>query len=362
MPPNHARGNFGRPMKFAVIGTGVIGRLRAQTVAEHPDCTLVAVCDVNRAGAEQTGQAYAAAAYDDHRRMLDRGGIDAVMVAGPGHLHHGMCIDVFEAGCHVLVEKPLAPRPDECEEILAAQKKAKRVLGVGFNFRFYPAMQYAKHVIREGRVGTIDHIRVYGGHDGLNNFRQEWMYKAEMSGGGAMMDVGLHMTDTARFIGGEITSVYARASNRVWHVDGSEDNATCIFDTEGGAPIIYQASWNAWKGFEMSVEAYGDLGMVRGQYAPMQNLLITHDKPGAPRKTVTKRYPEIILREKVQGWETTTLDSFRGELADFLRMARGEKSIDLADGWDGLRATQIAHAVYESSRTKKPVDLPRRTV
>lgn len=347
-------------MKFGVIGLGVIGRVRAQTVAEHPNTQLIAVADVDRATAEQVGQSHGAAAYTDYRRMLERGGLDAIIVAGPCHLHPEMCIAGFEAGCHVLVEKPLAPLPEDCERIIEAQKKAGRALGIGFNFRFYPAMQYAKQILREGRLGTLDHMRVYGGHDGLNNFRADWMYKAEYSGGGAMMDVGLHMTDAARFMAGEITTVYARSSNTVWSVEGSEDNATCIFDTEAGFPIIYQASWNAWKGFEMSVEAYGRLGMVRAQYAPMQNVLITHDEPGKPRKKSLKPYPEIIVKEKVKGWESTTKSSFEGELKDFLRMIRGEKTYDLADWWDGLRSVQIAQAVYESTRTKKPVDLPRR--
>lgn len=347
-------------MKFGVIGLGVIGRLRVQTIVEHPDTQLVAVADVDQATAEQVGQSHRAAAYTDYRRMLERGGLDAVMVAGPCHLHPDMCVAALEAGCHVLVEKPLAPRPDACERILDAQRAAGKALAVGFNFRFYPAVRYAKQVLLGGRLGPLDHFRVYGAHDGLNNFRAEWMYKSELSGGGAMMDVGLHMADCARYLAGEISTVYARATNGVWNVDGSEDNAVCIFDTEAGVPIIYQATWNAWKGFEMSVEAYGQLGMVRAQYAPMQNLLMTHERPGLPRKRQMKLYPEVMVKEKVKGWTDTTLGTFQGELADFLRMARGESALELANGWDGLRSVQMAHAVYESTRTRRPVDLPRK--
>jgi len=98
--------------------------------------------------------------------------------------------------------------------------------------------------------------------------------------------------------------------------------------------------------------------MARAYYAPMFNLLVTQDRPGGPRRRQMKFYPEIILREKFKGWQTTTYVSFQEELADFLRMVRGEQ-VPLADGWSGLRAVEIAHAVYQSSATGSPVTLSR---
>jgi predicted dehydrogenase len=84
-----------------------------------------------------------------------------------------------------------------------------------------------KKAIDDGAIGTIDHLRVFGGHDGLANFRADWMYKGCL-GGGAMMDVGIHMTDLARYMMGEVREAYGVASNRIWKVDGSEDNAVAI--------------------------------------------------------------------------------------------------------------------------------------
>ena len=107
------------------------------------------------------------------------------------------------------------------------------------------------------------------------------------------------------------------------------------------------------------VEVYGDRGMVRGYYAPMSNLLITQEKPGGPRRKVRKFYPEIVIREKLKSWTSTALLSFQDELADFLRMLRGER-VALADGFAGFRAVEIANAVYESTRTGSPVQLTQR--
>lgn len=347
-------------MKVAVIGTGVIGRLRAQTVVDNPSTDLVGVADVNRVSAAETASGLRTRPYADYRQMIDETSPDAVIVSSPVTLHEQMCRYAFESKCHVLVEKPLSNSLESCRRISAGAEENQLALGVGFNHRFYPAIKFLKQVLAEGRIGDLDHVRIFGGHDGLSNFRADWMYKGELSGGGCMMDVGLHMTDLARFVAGEITEVYGVSSGNIWKVPGSEDNAMAIFRTEKGLPITYQSTWTEWRGFSWHVDVYGTLGMVRAAYAPMFNLLVTQERPGGPRKKTYKAYPEIILREKLKGWETTTKRTFDDELADFVRMIRGDQQVDLADGWSGVRANEVAQAVYRSSVEARPVTLGHR--
>jgi predicted dehydrogenase len=343
-------------MRFGVIGTGIIGRLRAQTLHANPHTTLVAVADVDEASARATASPLGAAVHRDYQEMLGVSELDAVIISGPVQLHEEMCIAAFEAGCHVLCEKPLSNSLDSCRRIYAAAEAAGRTLAVGFNHRYFDSMKFARKVIDEGGIGKLDHIRAAGGHDGLGNFREPWMFQGPLSGGGAMMDIGIHVTDLARYLAGEITSVYGVATNGIWNVEGSEDNALAIFHTEAGVPIAYQATWTAWKGYEFYLEAYGDRGMVRAAYGPMYNLWIERDPKTGARRKHHRYYPGITVREKLRGWETTTRISFAEELADFLRMIRGEK-VPLADGWSGLRSIEIANAVYRSSAERAPVTL-----
>jgi predicted dehydrogenase len=183
------------------------------------------------------------------------------------------------------------------------------------------------------------------------------MYKGELSGGGAMMDVGIHMTDLVHHVAGRIVEVSGIATRGVWKVEGSEDNAMAVMRTERGVPVTFQATWTEWKGYRIFLEAYGDRGMVRAYYAPMFNQLITQEKPGAGRKRSFRFYPEIILREKLRGWETTTRQSFVEELDDFLGMIGGA-SVRLADGDAGVHAVEVAEAVYRSTRERRTVTLP----
>ena len=343
-------------MKFAVVGAGVIGHLRAQSILENPATTLTHVADVDLAKAERAA-AGKARACADYRQLIDDSQVEALIISTPVHLHEEAAVAALAAGKHVLCEKPLSNSVESCRRILEAAQRHGRTLAVGFNHRYYPSVKFLKQSIEAGQIGTIDHLRVFGGHDGLANFRADWMYKNQ-SGGGAMMDVGIHMTDLARFVMGEIDEVYGVATNRIWNVEKSEDNAVAILKGPGGVFASYQATWTEWKGYRFFLEAYGDRGMVRAYYAPMFNLLVTQEKPGARRRRQIKFYPEIIMREKLRGWQTTSLQSFREELADFLRMIRGER-VPLADGWSGVRAVEVAHAVYHSSRTGEPVTLLR---
>ena len=89
--------------------------------------------------------------------------------------------------------------------------------------------------------------------------------------------------------------------------------------------------------------------MVRGGYAPMQNLLITHQNPRGPRTRKLLRYPEIAVREKIFSWKSTALLSFKDELRDFVGLTQGKRDVVIADGYAGLRAVEVAAAVRSST-------------
>ena len=343
-------------MRVAVIGAGAMGQLRARSVMAVPGASLAGIADVDEAAARHAAGSSGARVERDYRSFIDSSDVDTLIISTPVGLHEEMILSALEAGKHVLVEKPLSNSLESCRRIHQAATSSKCTVAVGFNHRYYRAMKYLKATVDAGVIGTLDTLRVFGGHDGLQNFRADWMYQGALSGGGAMMDVGLHMTDLARFILGEVTEVYGVAAGNVWKVAGSEDRALAIFKARSGASAIYEATWNEWQGYEVSLEAYGEKGMVRGSYAPMSNLVITHAQPGAPRRKTVHRYLDLIVKEKVQGWQSTTLTTFQEELADFLRRRDGAQ-VPLADTLDGLRAVEIAHAVYTSTRTGAAVPI-----
>lgn len=343
-------------MRIGIVGAGKIGKLRIASVVADPTAELAAVLDVNAAAAEAAVAGTTARAFTELEAFLDAG-LDAVIVSTPPHLHEQFCVPAFAKGLHVLCEKPLSNTVEGGQRIVDAAVAADRVLGVGFNLRYYPFAAFVREAVNAGKIGKVDHIRIYGGHNGLHNFGHDWEYKMPHSGGGAMMDIGIHMTDLARHFLGEITSVYGVMTENIWHVKGSEDNAMAIFRNPEGITATYHTTWDEWKGYKSFVEVYGDRGMVRGAYAPMQNLLITKPTTDGPARKEWKFYPEIMVREKLKSWQSTCLISFQEELRDFQKMVAGQYDVPIADGHAGLRALEVAAAVRESTATGQPVQL-----
>ncbi len=345
-------------MRIGIAGAGVIGRLRAKTVLENPKTTLVAVFDPSREAAVVAAGGSGAHVVTNLATFLQTD-LDAVIVSSPVHYHEEICLGAFDTGRHVLCEKPLSNSVGSCRRIVQRAQETRKALAVGFNVRYYPSMKFVKDVVDSGRIGTIDHVRIIAGHDGLANFRADWQFRAPESGGGALMDIGIHATDLVGYLLGDITQVFGVASESVWQVAGSEDNAIAVLRNANGIPASYHATWIEWTGYRMVIEAYGNLGMVRGSYAPMRNLLITHDRPGGARRTIRKLYPEVMVREKLFSWEATALLSFQEELEDFVAMTNGRPHGRLADGSAGLRAVEVAEAVRQSGASGQSVSLPR---
>jgi predicted dehydrogenase len=343
-------------MRFGVIGAaGKIGELRVGTILDNPKTELAAVMDLN----EEKLRAVPGGApiFTDLDAFLETP-MDVVVVSTPPHVHEAACLGALAKGCHVLVEKPMGPDAETCRRIIAAGEAAGKTVATGFNMRYYPAFAYVKNAIASGKIGKMTHVRAFGGHEGLAHFTHDWEYRTPMTGGGAMWDIGIHVTDMVRHMLGEVTSVYGASSESVWNLEGSEDNAVAIFKNPDGIPATYQATWGDWRGYQFVIEAHGTHGMVRGSYAPMRNMLITLPEPGGKPTVKHERYFGIEVREKLKSWKSTAILSFAEELDDFLKMVEGDLTRRCADGNAGLRSIEIADAVAEAQRSDQVVKLP----
>lgn len=333
-----------------IIGCGVVGRMRAQAVAKTAGLHLEAVADHD---SEARAAVQGVQRFDDFRELLKLDSVQAVVVSTPPSFHEEMILAALDAGKHVLCEKPLAVTEKTCRDLLTRARECSRVLAVGFNHRYYPLVKELKKAMSAGKVGEVHHVRALCGHQGVPEFRADWMYKSEYSGGGAMMDIGIHLTDLVGHLFGSVEKVFGTASNRIWQVEGSEDHAAATMITSRGIPVAYHATWGEWKGYRLVLEVYGHEGVHRAFYAPMVNM---HAKRGG-RRGVWNLHPWVNLREKFMGWETTAVISFIEELSDFVRVLQGGSWGSLADGEAGLHAVRVANAVYQSSRSGDVVHL-----
>ncbi len=173
-----------------------------------------AICGRDEAGVKDAAATLGWEGYEtDYRRLLERDDVGLVDVVTPGNTHHEIAIAALEAGKHVLCEKPLANTMEEASEMLDAARTAGTINMVCFNYRRAPAVQLAKKLIDEGRIGEIRHWRaVY-----LQDFILDpelpliWRFRREVAGSGALGDLGAHLVDLAHFLVGPITGVVGTA-------------------------------------------------------------------------------------------------------------------------------------------------------
>ena len=343
-------------MQFGLIGAGGIGKVRAQALSITEGCRLSAVTDQDENRARELAAATGAKAFSNFRELLKLDSLDAVIISTPPQFHLEIAVAAMKAGKHVLCEKPLANTVDAARRMVEAARLCGRTLATGFNHRYFEAVQFVKETLDSGMIGELDHIRAFAGHTGLSEFSAPWMHDKKVIGGGALLDNGIHIIDLTRYLLGDVEEVYGVATNRVWKLEGSEDNGIAILRSPKGKHAILQATWSEWKGYRFHIEAYGDRGMARASYAPMMSMSVTMDKPGGTRRRERHFYPANILREKLKGWRSTVIRGFRREYLDFVALCEGHRNI-IADGFDGFRAVEIANAIYRCSEEKCAVRL-----
>jgi predicted dehydrogenase len=345
-------------LRFGLIGCGWAGALRAEAIAGLPDFRLVAVSDMDAARAGSLAKQHGCAAESDWRALVGRNDLDSVIVSTPPPLHVEMCVAAFERGKHVLCEKPLARNPAEGRQILEAAERHEKLLSTGFNLRFFPPIVKAREILDSGQIGDLDHIRSYAGHPGGQEFSQAWVHDANVMGGGTLLDNGIHIIDLTAYFLGDVGEVAGFATNNVWKFPGCEDNGFALLRNLAGRVATLHSSWSEWRGYQFRVEIYGTRGCVVASYPPMLTRVARRDAPDGPVCKETFLFPKLQVLERLRSYRWSILQSFLLEIEAFAAAARGEQSA-VAAGEQGLRAVQIAHAVYRSSSEGRSIPLSR---
>lgn len=207
---------------MAEIGVGLVGYKfmgRAHSNAYRqvsryfdvdPKPRMVAISGRNEAAVQEAAGQLGWEGYEtDYNQLVSRDDIQLVDVSTPGFNHHEIVIAALEAGKHVICEKPLANTLEEAQDMLSAARKAGTINMINFNYRRVPAVQLAKKLVDEGRLGEIRHFRARYLQDWIMDpeFPLAWRLKKELAGSGALGDIGAHITDLAMYLVGPIREV-----------------------------------------------------------------------------------------------------------------------------------------------------------
>lgn len=339
-------------LRVGVVGCGLIGKRRAEYARAAGD-EVVVVADVNTELATAVAAENNCEAVTDWREVVGREDVDVVVVATPNKFLVPVAVAALEQGKHVLTEKPPGRNAEETAQMVAAAEKAGRVVKVGFNHRYHPAIWKAHELSTAGAIGPLTYIRAVYGHGGRPGYDQEWRASADLSGGGELLDQGVHIIDLCRWFMGDYSEAYCAVATYYWNLGHFpsghqlEDNAFAILRTADGQTAQLHTSWTQWRN-RFSFEVFGRDGYLRieglgGSYGT-ETLVYGRRRPesGPPiEETFEFTGPDLSWEKE---WQDFTSAIHAG----------GQP---LSNGADGLQTMRVLAALYESAHGGKQVAL-----
>ncbi len=321
-------------MRLSIIGCGLIGAKRAAAAGA---VQLAAVCDLDLSRAKALAAQYpgcvATAAPAEVIALAD-----IVIVATAHNALCGLAMEAVRAGKHVLIEKPGAIRSADLEELRRESRARSVRVRIGYNLRSHAAMRKARELVDVGAIGAPMLVRGRYGHGGRLGYEKEWRANPMISGGGELIDQGVHLIDLARWFLGPFASVAGEANTLYWPMR-VDDNAFLHLKTASGAVAWLHASCTEWKNL-FSLEIYGPAGKLHieglgGSY-------------GVERLSFYKMLPQMGPPETTI-WEYPGADrSWQTEFDAFLQdIAAGRESQPGLE--DGIAVLQAVEAIYQNA-------------
>jgi len=325
------------PLNFAQIGCGLIGRKRVAALGPNPP--LLHACDLEPERAAALAKlAPGCSATTDAKTVFADARVNAVIVSTRNASLAPLALAAVRAGKHVLLEKPGALNAAQLRVIRSAATKTDVRVRLGYNHRFHPALQKARTLLDAGTLGPLMFLRARYGHGGRTGYDREWRADPALSGGGELIDQGVHLIDLAGWFLGDFTTVAGHAATSYWDMK-VDDNAFLSLRTAAGQTAWLHASCTEWKNL-FSLELYGRAAKIAidglgGSYGPEKLTLYQMRPEMGP--------PEITLFEFPGGDESWALEL--RAFADDIRLGRPP-----APGLDeGIRTLEIVEEIYRRS-------------
>ena len=332
-----------KQFKCAIIGYGYMGEIRHRVVDQLDCAELTIICETD---ASKIKGALNYEVVSDPTKVIESD-VDVVFICTPNHLIPELTVQCLAKGKHVFAEKPPGRTLNDIELMIAAEKQNPRTkLMFGFNHRFHPGMMKAKAIVDSGRMGKVIALRGLYGKSGGKNFSTSWRNDIKVSGGGILLDQGIHMLDLFNYFLGGFTSVKSYLSNYQWNFD-VEDNAVVILKNESGQLAMLHSSATFWKHmFQLNI-------ILEHGYLKLEGLLSKTGSYGRETLVIGRRQfedeteavgnpsEETIYFDKDLSWEL--------EVKQFIDCILNDKQVTECNSNDAYNAMELVHRCYQDS-------------
>lgn len=332
-------------MKIGFAGAGYIINIHAQAARAQKDVEISAVAEKFSDKAAALAQKFSIKnQYESVEQMLKAGKVDALVIGTPNFLHAPQAIAALNAGVHVMVEKPMAMNARQAEKMMKASEKSGAKLMVAHCWRFDEDVLWLKEESK--KLGRIIRTKGYGVHSHWGP--AGWFTQKQLAGGGALVDMGIHALDTARFLLGDPKpiSVYAKLGTYYKNFD-VDDTGLILVEWENGTISYIESGW--WQphmdGPESATQLYGTTGF--GQLFPTQLEI-----PNLKAQQVELRESGFVFPRR----EHCPQSMYDAQMSYFINCIRTNK-VPIPGAVEGLINMKIVDAAYKSSDTGKAVKI-----
>mgnify|MGYP001160905077 FL=1 len=327
-------------LRVGIVGYGVVGKTRHKALDKNPDFTVVAISDI--AFKDNNEVIDGIETYTDYMDLIESAEVEVLFISLPNKLASEATLSGLKKGCNVFCEKPPARSLAELYPIkVYLDEHPNLKLMYGFNHRFHASIMDANKIVRAGTLGKLLNLRGIYGKSNMISFNQtDWRTDRAESGGGILLDQGIHMLDLMRYFAGDFNDIHSYISNNYWNFD-VEDNAYVMMKSDDGAVAQLMSSATQWEHtFNLNITlekgslVLGGLRTSSKSYGDETLSIITPSSDNKKPETELRSYDEDI------SWDEE-IKSFAGVLLNSDKLENG--SIN-----EAIKIMELIEKIYKA--------------
>ena len=338
-------------LKVGIAGFGVVGKKRYQFINENPDFETVAVSDIRFKDpafckvSKKIITNHSIKIFNDYKFVLDEN-IDVLFVSLPNNLAPIATIEGLENNCHIFCEKPPGRTVEDIKKVIEVEKNNPRLkLKYGFNHRYHGSVEEVKRIIDSNEFGEVLIFRGLYGKSRIVPFSGGWRCERKYSGGGILLDQGIHMLDMLRYFCGDFGNVKSFVSNDYWHHD-VEDNAFAILRDNKGRIATVHSSATQWSHiFRLEIA-------LQEGFLELSGILSGSKSYGEEKLKIISRKDDSMSGSQSESVINYLEDnSWKKEIDEFADIIVNDKPIKSGNSFDALKVMEMVYRIYYADET-----------
>lgn len=342
------------PLKVGIVGYGKVGKIRHECINNNPYSEVIGICDIDENVLNNSSVVY----YTDYNKLLDACP-DMIFVCTYNRDIPKISIDAIARGIHVFSEKPPGRTLEDVKAIYDTVVKNPGVkVKFGFNHRYHEVVIEAKSIVDSGRLGKVMWLRGIYGKAGGPGYDNGWRNNRDISGGGILIDQGIHMLDLFRYFSGEYDEVKSFINSSYWKVD-VEDNVFAILrNSLIDQTAMIHSSATQWR-HKFLLEIYMEKG-----YLEIDGILSSTQTYGRESLKIArcvfdeKGYPLPNPQETMTYYDDD--NSWNDEISDFIDCIMHDKPISNGGIEDAVKTMDLVQRIYKDDESNMKVDHKER--